>query len=412
MSCDAPGPACDREDGCRVRSCWSSCPVDRRCVRGAGCGRFRVGIRCAERDRRQGRRVIAFYEAHGSSARTSDYLWMLALVFFLLFAGSLRSYLRRTPAAVALSSVVLAGAAVLTAGGCVYFGFDYALATVPGHLAPAAAQALNVLALKLFLPVSAGGLVFGTRERSGDPARRATAQLAGLGGDRDRDRYRDPCRPDRARRLHLLDSDRQHPGLETQRGERRSPTRGCAGGPQRLKANRCTRLPLSSADRLVRGLPGRANVPDGRPSGKFYGVEQSVSLVTLGVADCARANAFYRAMGWIAALEVQETTFFQANGVVLVLWGREKLAADTGVSDEGADWSGITLAHNVRSREGVHEVIELARKNGADIAREPADTFYGGYAGVFRDLDGHAWEIAHNPGFALHEDGSVVLPPA
>ncbi len=108
-----------------------------------------------------GARVIAFYEAHGSSARTSDYLWMLALAFFLLFAGSLRSYLRRTPAAVALSSVVLAGAAVLTAGGCVYFGFDYALASVPGHLAPAAAQALNVLALKLFLPVSAGGLVFG-----------------------------------------------------------------------------------------------------------------------------------------------------------------------------------------------------------------------------------------------------------
>ena len=108
-----------------------------------------------------GTRVIAFYEAHGSSAKTSDYLWMLALVFFLLFAGSLRAYLRGTPAAAGLSSVVLAGAAVLTAGGCVYFGFDYALATVPSHLAPAAAQALNVLALKLFLPVSAGALVFG-----------------------------------------------------------------------------------------------------------------------------------------------------------------------------------------------------------------------------------------------------------
>ena len=106
-----------------------------------------------------GERVIAFYEAHGLSAKTSDYLWMFALVFFLLFAGSLRGYLHGAPAV--LSSSVLAGAAVLTAGGCVYFGLDYALATVPGHLAPAAAQALNVLALKLFLPVSAGGLVFG-----------------------------------------------------------------------------------------------------------------------------------------------------------------------------------------------------------------------------------------------------------
>jgi predicted lactoylglutathione lyase len=139
-------------------------------------------------------------------------------------------------------------------------------------------------------------------------------------------------------------------------------------------------------------------------------MQQSISLVTLGVVDYPRAKSFYEAMGWSAAWEVEETTFFQANGVVLVLWGREKLAPDTGVSDEGADWSGITLAHNVRSPEEVHEVIELARKNGAQITREPAKTFYGGYAGVFRDLDGHAWEVAHNPGFGLGDDGSVRLP--
>jgi hypothetical protein len=108
-----------------------------------------------------GSRVIAFYEAHGSSARTSDYLWMFAFAFFLLFAGSLRNFLRRTPSAKALSSVVLAGAAALTVGATVYFGFDYALATVPSHLDPAAAQALNVLALKLFLPVAGASLVFG-----------------------------------------------------------------------------------------------------------------------------------------------------------------------------------------------------------------------------------------------------------
>ncbi len=108
-----------------------------------------------------GAHVIAFYEEHGSSAQTSDYLWTLAFAFFLLFAGSLRNYLRRTPSAKALSSVVLAGAAALTVAATVYFGFDYALATVPSHLDPAAAQALNVLALKLFLPVSAAGLVFG-----------------------------------------------------------------------------------------------------------------------------------------------------------------------------------------------------------------------------------------------------------
>lgn len=139
-------------------------------------------------------------------------------------------------------------------------------------------------------------------------------------------------------------------------------------------------------------------------------MRQSISLVTLGVVDYARAKDFYEALGWSAALEVQETVFFQANGVVLVLWGREKLAPDTGISDDGARWGGITLAHNVGSREEVHGVIELARMHGAEITREPAETFYGGYAGVFRDLDGHAWEIAFNPGFGLSDDGSVSLP--
>ena len=139
-------------------------------------------------------------------------------------------------------------------------------------------------------------------------------------------------------------------------------------------------------------------------------MKQSVSLITLGVADYGRARAFYELLGWTVALEVQETAFFQANGVVLVLWGRDKLAADTGVEDAGSRWGGITLAHNVGSRDQVHEVIEAARRSGAGIAREPAETFYGGYAGVFRDLDGHAWEVAHNPGFGLDEAGNVVLP--
>ena len=139
-------------------------------------------------------------------------------------------------------------------------------------------------------------------------------------------------------------------------------------------------------------------------------MKQSVSLVTLGVADYEAAKSFYAAMGWSITWEAQETAFFQANGVVLVLWGRDKLAADTGVVDEGSRWSGITLAHNAGSREEVDTIVETARRNGAEIAREPAETFYGGYAGVFRDLDGHAWEVAHNPGFGLEPDGSVVLP--
>jgi predicted lactoylglutathione lyase len=139
-------------------------------------------------------------------------------------------------------------------------------------------------------------------------------------------------------------------------------------------------------------------------------VRQSVSLVALGVSDYGRAKAFYESLGWSVAWEAEETAFFQANGVVLVLWSRAKLAADIGIADEAAVWGGIALAHNVGSRDEVHEVVELARRSGAEVTREPAETFYGGYAGVFRDLDGHAWEIAHNPGFGLQADGSVTLP--
>ena len=80
-----------------------------------------------------------------------------------------------------------------------------------------------------------------------------------------------------------------------------------------------------------------------------------------------------------------------------------------GISDGAEGWGGIALAHNVASRDEVQDVIELARRNGAQVTREPSETFYGGYAGVFRDPDGHTWEIAHNPGFGLAADGSVIL---
>ena len=140
-------------------------------------------------------------------------------------------------------------------------------------------------------------------------------------------------------------------------------------------------------------------------------MKQSVSLITLGVADYARAKSFYEAIGWTVAMDVEETAFFTANGVVLTLWSRQKLAADMGIDDDDrARWSGIALAHNVGSHDEVDRVIEEARAAGAEVTREPARTFYGGYAGGFRDPDGHVWEIAHNPGFGLTEDGSVVLP--
>ena len=139
-------------------------------------------------------------------------------------------------------------------------------------------------------------------------------------------------------------------------------------------------------------------------------MEQRVTLLTLGVASYERATAFYAALGWSPTLEIEETAFYEANGLVFTVWSREKLSADMGIPDDGARWSGIALAHNVRSRDEVDAIVEQARANGGEITREPSETFYGGYAGAFRDPDGHVWEIAHNPGFGLDDDGNVVLP--
>lgn len=139
-------------------------------------------------------------------------------------------------------------------------------------------------------------------------------------------------------------------------------------------------------------------------------MDQRLSLVTLGVADVGRARRFYEALGWMGQ-EVEETVFFQAGGMAIVLWGREKLAADSGIADSSPDgFGGVALAQNVRTREEVDGVIAAARRAGATVTREPAETFYGGYAGCFTDLDGHMWEIANNPGFTLEADGSLTLP--
>jgi hypothetical protein len=71
--------------------------------------------------------------------------------------------------------------------------------------------------------------------------------------------------------------------------------------------------------------------PDVRPASvSFQHKDQRVTLITLGVSDYHRAEAFYAALGWRQAL----------------------------------------------------------------------------------DLDGHAWEIAHNPGFGLDDQGNIVLPGA
>jgi predicted lactoylglutathione lyase len=138
-------------------------------------------------------------------------------------------------------------------------------------------------------------------------------------------------------------------------------------------------------------------------------VEQRVSLVTLGVTDLGRARSFYEALGWSSGAQpADDVVFFQAGGMIVGLWGRDLLAEDSGVEDRGG-WGGITLAYNARSPDEVDAVLAEAETAGARIVRRGAETFWGGYSGLFHDPDGHAWEVAHNPGWTLADDGSVSL---
>jgi catechol 2,3-dioxygenase-like lactoylglutathione lyase family enzyme len=139
-------------------------------------------------------------------------------------------------------------------------------------------------------------------------------------------------------------------------------------------------------------------------------MEQRISLITLGVSDLPRAKAFYEALGW-RGQELEETVFFQAGGVAVVLWGRGKLAQDGGIRDgDAGGFGGVAVAQNVRSPAEVDQILAAAASAGAEISQPARQTFYGGYAGYFTDPDGHVWEIAHNPGFTLGADGSLTLP--
>ncbi|MDR0358957.1 MAG: VOC family protein [bacterium] len=139
-------------------------------------------------------------------------------------------------------------------------------------------------------------------------------------------------------------------------------------------------------------------------------MEQRITLVTLGVSDLARARRFYEALGW-QGQEVEETVFFQAGGLGLGLWSRDKLARDCGLEPAPpSGFDGIVLSHNVRSEAEVDALLTAAERAGGTITKPAAINAEGFYSSAFVDPDGHVWEIAHNPSFALAEDGSVTLP--
>jgi catechol 2,3-dioxygenase-like lactoylglutathione lyase family enzyme len=138
--------------------------------------------------------------------------------------------------------------------------------------------------------------------------------------------------------------------------------------------------------------------------------EPRLTVVTLGVRDLPRSVRFYAdAFGFSPAAGSNEhIAFFDANGVVLALYGWNALAEDAHVSPEGSGFRGVGLARNVADPASVDALVARAVAAGATLAKPAQKVFWGGYSGYVADPDGHLWEIAHNPHWTLHE-GRVRL---
>jgi hypothetical protein len=140
-------------------------------------------------------------------------------------------------------------------------------------------------------------------------------------------------------------------------------------------------------------------------------VPPRITLVTLGVRDVAAATAFYQRLGWRLSSEGNErVSFFALDGIVLAVWSRAELAGDAMVEDTPPGFGGIALAINLASRDEVDAAMAAAEAAGARITKAAQPVFWGGYSGYFADLDGHLWEVAHNPFWPLDENGQAILP--
>ncbi len=141
-------------------------------------------------------------------------------------------------------------------------------------------------------------------------------------------------------------------------------------------------------------------------------MQPRLSFVTLGVADIARARAFYDRLGFSASsASTADVVFYEAGGVVLALWSRDALAADAHLTDSKPGFAGVSLAHNVASETEVDAVLAEAVAAGGALLKAGQKVFWGGYTGYFADPDGHLWEVAFNPMFPLDAAGRVTLPP-
>jgi uncharacterized protein len=136
-----------------------------------------------------------------------------------------------------------------------------------------------------------------------------------------------------------------------------------------------------------------------------------INIVTLGVSDLARSEAFYARLGWERSSASNERiVWFKLGGAVLGLFSRQELAADARVSDGAPGFSGVTLAINLDSKEDVDAAMTAAVEAGGSVIKAPVTAEWGGYSGYFADPDGHLWEIAWNPFFPIGPDGLLQMP--
>lgn len=128
-------------------------------------------------------------------------------------------------------------------------------------------------------------------------------------------------------------------------------------------------------------------------------MQPRISMITLGVKDLKSAIDFYQQGLGLPRREPysDEIAFFELNGTWLGLYPWDKLAEDVTIPNEGSGFRGVTLAHNLNSKDEVDELMAQAAKAGAKIVKEAQDVFWGGYSGYFSDFDGHLWEVAWNP---------------
>lgn len=138
-------------------------------------------------------------------------------------------------------------------------------------------------------------------------------------------------------------------------------------------------------------------------------MEQRVSLITLAVSDLARSRRFYETgLGWTPLSAMDEVAFYQLPGIGFALFEREALEADAGRPIDGA-FSGLAIAINEPSAEGVDATIAQAVAAGGKVTKPAEPAPWGGYSGYFADPDGHAWEVAWNPGCTIHPDGTTTF---